>query len=362
MNRHGFTLIELMVAMFMASVVSIALFTAFSQSLSIQKTVDDFLYLSGHEYMIHKQLSDDLMGAFIPLQGAPQQPQVTKNPAPKSGAAQQQNAQTNPAAQEPEKKIKPLEKVFFATDKSGLFDNLTFITRNPLAIYWSDYSGHAKAKRARVIYQLEAEADHENSYRLTRQEGSELVAKKYEAKETNGRKYTVATGIKSMQLTYTYSVAEEKPLQKNQPPGQKLDPQKTTPAKISFKTLKSWNSDDEKQRKETKALLPDFVQITTELWDKQRKKSSTITSTVALISDKEVGQKKQQLVADTNAASSQQPTPASAQASGAFTPAPPRASNDTVTHIGTIDLSKLDELPKTAQGYIDWTALIGKYI
>ena len=42
MHKPGFTLIELMVASFIASIISIIVITAFNQSFKFQKIIDDF--------------------------------------------------------------------------------------------------------------------------------------------------------------------------------------------------------------------------------------------------------------------------------------------------------------------------------
>lgn len=370
MNKRGFTLIELMVAMFMASIVSLALFTALSQSLNIQKIVDDFLYLTAHEYMIHNQLSIDLMGAFVPIKG--EKAAQSHNSSKKSQNSSAQPTPTKSAqGSAPEKKEKPLEKVFLGTEKKSMFDTLTFITRNPLIIYWSESSGHAKAKRARVIYRLEIEeGEKEESYKLTRQEGAELVAKKYDSKETNARKQTVATGIKSMQLSYLFSFSQEdqekkKETQHNAKEAEKTSQKSNPRSKITFKTINHWNSDDNNQYKETKTAIPDFVQITTELWDKQRKKSRTITTTVPLVSIKENQKNVPSLTTPEQNQSAlpntakEQTTPVKRQQT--FGPTTPQTTNTEAQYIGTIDLTQLDELPKLPTGAIDWHTLLGSY-
>ena len=65
------------------------------------------------------------------------------------------------AQNEGEKKPKkPLEKVFYSVNKEGNLNQLSFLTTNPLQVYWSSKAGSAKPRIARVLYTLKEEKRH----------------------------------------------------------------------------------------------------------------------------------------------------------------------------------------------------------
>ena len=80
----------------------------------------------------------------------------------------------------PEKeKPKPIEKIFYSTNKDGILEMLTFVTNNPLVVYVGKDVGEVKPKVVRVQYSLKPEADKKNSYTLFRQESMELDLEKF---------------------------------------------------------------------------------------------------------------------------------------------------------------------------------------
>ncbi len=64
----GFMLIELIISVLIASMVSGVLLTALYQGNRIQLMVDDMIYTSERVAIVAHQLEKDLAGAFVPVQ------------------------------------------------------------------------------------------------------------------------------------------------------------------------------------------------------------------------------------------------------------------------------------------------------
>ena len=208
MTKPGFMLIELIVASLVASMVAALLLAALAQSNRFQTIDDNLIDLSTRIAVISNQLEKDVMGAFIPVQ-AEEKKEEPKKQEPSNDKAQQDAspdlkgvAQNVPAKEKP----KPIEKIFYSTQKNGQLDILTFVTNNPLVVYVGADVGEVKPKVVRVQYSLKPEAEKKDSYALFRQESMELDLEKYK----NVTSYEVIGGIKRCTMTFTARI-EKKP-------------------------------------------------------------------------------------------------------------------------------------------------------
>lgn len=196
MKRAGFSLIELMISLVIAGMLSAALMTLIVQISGIQERLTIMTSIYGRIAVVQNQMERDIMGAFIP--------------------AQVDLLQTSTEKKEQQK---PLDKIFYATSKEGgRFELLTCITSSPLEIFFGVKNAQLKPRVARVVYRLVPDTQRKNSFVLMRQEGfSDLYFDKYNQDATGQlRSYALIDGIQHMTVDYitieqTTPKGDEKP-------------------------------------------------------------------------------------------------------------------------------------------------------
>jgi len=246
--KKGFILIELLIATLIAGMISILLLTALQQTNKFQSVIDNNIDIYTRATIFHHQLEKDIMGAFVPIQ-----------------------AYEKSVGSEKKQKKPPLDHIFYSANRDKKFDILTFITTNPLAIYWGVKTGSAKPRIARVVYRLKPEDKKKLSYILLRQEGSKLSFARYEKNNQKApRSYQLIDGIKDLSITYT--IVEKQ--------------QETDKKQLSYKTVNEWNWPQKNQQgKKEKPPLPQFITVNLVLWDNDYKRDTSFTFIFAIIID-----------------------------------------------------------------------------
>lgn len=268
----GFSLIEVLIALSIASIIGIALFSSLDQMTRISNKVDTIIEDDDRMALLHNQLKKDLSGAFVPTQ-AVEQP-IDKD----------------------KKNKKPLEKVFYSSNsEKNTLNTLTFITTNPLTSY-----GSSKPRIARVVYKMvpQKENGQQPSYTLLRQQGPDLEYDTYKQDNKKNRSYAVAEQIKNLTIEYTTT---KKSVQKNDsknPPeletvkewdsdknAPKEKAQEETKKKENAATQKNQQSpqNPEKKEKEERIWLPLYATITITLWDARKKHEYTTQLIVPIV-------------------------------------------------------------------------------
>jgi type II secretory pathway pseudopilin PulG len=279
MKAPGFILIELLVSLIIAALLSIGMMSSLTMVFKTNEVMDSLMDISGGSLRLQQQLERDLSGVFIPtsLLATATDMQTTSTLTTKPG---QQPASPAPKKEPAEQKNKQL---FFATKKDKNTEVLTFITTNPLASFWSDSAGQAQSRVVRVVYRLEPDKDNPPLFRLMRQEGMDLDFKNYApgAKKTI-RALEVMSGVKTFELKFMVedepekkdkAVSDATPLGKLAPgtakPAGDGEPKKT----IMYKTLDEWLGEEKKDEKSDKKApkIPRFVLLKVTLMDKQKK-------------------------------------------------------------------------------------------
>jgi hypothetical protein len=272
--KHGFMLIELIIATLIASMVGGILLTALAQGTRFQTAIDNIVDTSLRIGIVSNQLEKDLMGAFVPAQAESSEKEETEDQDEEAEIAEEKK----PAIKKPDEtqgkakeKQKPLEKIFYATNKEGNMDQLTFITNNPLVVFVGKDVGVIKPKIVRVQYMLKPEVDKPNSYTLYRQESIELDLDKTK----NIRSYEVIGGIKSLSAIYTARIEKKQEAAKASE-GQQKEQQKIS---YEYKTSKDWVSERKKEgdKEQEFPRIPHSVEIKVVLWDKQDKQEKEFT-------------------------------------------------------------------------------------
>ena len=319
--KYGFMLIELIVATLIASMIGSLLLTALYQSSRFQTSVDTMFDMSLRVGIVTNQLERDLMGAFVPTQARIKDAQEEEGADKKDTTSQQASdsakASSDKQGKGEEKKEKmskpaekPLEKIFYSTNKGERLDTLTFITNNPLSVFVGKDVGVVKPKAVRVQYVLKPESETlvqassdnqgergKDTFTLFRQEGTELDVAKFGPT----RSYELINGIKECAVTYTAKIesssakdtADKQELGKNdsQSSSGKKDVAKKEskqpeqkPKVYEYKTSKDWVS--ERKQEDSKATkeeeqefprVPYLIEIKMVLWNKQHSKDEEFT-------------------------------------------------------------------------------------
>jgi len=285
--KSGFSLLELIIATLIASLVSTLLMTSLYQSGKYQVIVDTIVDMSMRVNIVSVLLEKDLIGAFIPvqakmrdqkkeeMQSAEKEPLVAKKSLKESS---QESDEGGEIAKKNKPAPKPIEKIFYSTNKDKHLDVFTFITNNPRAAYVSSDTGVVKPHVVRVQYAVKPEEGYEkkDSFTLFRQEGTELDMGNFK----NVREYEVLSGIKDITVMFTARLEKK---ENNTPAGEpsgKKEEEKKTPQKkqapqkkeYEYKTMAEWVS-EQKEQKDSKAAefprIPYFVEIKLSLWNKE---------------------------------------------------------------------------------------------
>lgn len=267
-NQNGYVILEVLISTVIAAVLSTGLMTTIMQITDVQTVVDSVTSIYGRATIFQSQLEKDLMGAFVP--------------------AQYDLIQTKTGAQKD--KVKPVDKIFWGESKGkgGRLDYFTFITTNPLEIFFGVKDVKLKPRVARVVYRLMPDSRQKNSYVLWRQEGySDLHFDRFK-QDAQGemRSYPMIDGIQ--ELSVKFILIEEKETGK----GEKKEGEKRKVSYI-YKRLPSWKDVEKKQEKEKKKegsgpemrpypKLPQQVEFTLSLWDASYKKHRTFSFVIPI--------------------------------------------------------------------------------
>lgn len=324
-RKVGFMLIEVMIATLIATIIAAALFVVLDQINRSTIVTQNYADIYAKAAIVNKQFERDLAGFFLPLasqkditqkkdEASKEQPPAAEQQKDQKNIPQN-NAQASTASDV--KPIKKITKVFYAKNKDKNVELLTFITNNPMQVYWSDKSGKAKPRAARVVYRLMPDKEFKNSFILTRQEGSDLYFDAYaKSDKSSARPYEMIDGIKSFAIEYII----EKPSQSDDSQAQKKDEQSKPKEYVRKKEWKDEQAkeqntaspEDKKTEKKEKKQFPEFVVIKMALWDDQKKQDTQFEFHFPLIAQGEQPAEPQESIAarlleQTKAQQAQQP-------------------------------------------------------
>jgi prepilin-type N-terminal cleavage/methylation domain-containing protein len=289
----GFSLVELLIATFIASILGSLLFFALYQVNRSVPVVDNTTAIYEKAALINAQFERDLSGTTAPNEFYYRQPE------PERKKKQEANAKAEPALSKVEgadkkkseedkketegekKPKKPLEKIFYSSNKESALNQLSFLTTNPLQVYWTAKTGSAKPRIARILYELKEEKGTPKSYSLIRKESPNLEFDQITKTGKEGpQEYVLAEGIKSLTAEYTYYVPEKKVDQKKLAEQKAKGEQAEAPKEAKKKEIKKtnqWVVQEKKEGKEEEGsqlpLAPQLVELKIALWDNQKKRS-----------------------------------------------------------------------------------------
>ncbi|HJZ24240.1 MAG TPA: prepilin-type N-terminal cleavage/methylation domain-containing protein [Candidatus Babeliales bacterium] len=266
MTKPGFSVIELMIVIALASLMSLALFQSFYQSNRIVQRAD--LMMDVDERIIHIQdrLEKDISGAFVPLFAQAKKKKAEFEEREKKEQVEQNNKNESAKKEPKEKRFMPIEKVFFCSLQGKNINELTLITSNPLIGYES-----TQPRIARVRYLLKQDTKNKRAFSLFRQESPELIYQTFVSTK-NPRSYLIADNIKRLSIDFYRPKTSKKNNNKdNEDEG--------------FVKARSWNSDKQAKAKDPRYLIPPYLEITVDLWNNQQTKSHIFELIIPLYSD-----------------------------------------------------------------------------
>lgn len=250
--RTGFTLIEILIAVVIASLISLTLFQFFYQSQLSVRRVESLLMYTENIPLVYHQLEKDISCAFVPQQALAVADQTSTSTAAPVPTTSQQGKQQPPPKEEDKKK---LEDVFVAKQEKEITSFMTFIATNPLLGY------EEQAPRViRIVYRLEEIPGERRQYKLLRQEVADLSFEHLEKEKKE------SIMLMDTITAWKCSFIVEK----------KSDAEKDEKSKKEYETFATW---DTKLSKKLKRVVPDFIEIKGAYWDTQRSREQTFTFT-----------------------------------------------------------------------------------
>lgn len=282
MNKPGFTLVEVLLASAIAVILTGLLFMVVRQLNSSIPIIDRRADVYEKAAILNAQLERDFSGIIAPNEFYARQ--KTKAQDKQESSAEQKTlrqaqddrgeekkkkeSQEESLSQEAPKK--PLEKLFYSMNKDGMLDQISFITVNPLQVYWGK-TASAKPRIARVVYSVQEEKNSrknaKRSYRLVRQESPLLDWDQFKS-DASIAEYTVADNIKSITVEFSAITVPQENTQ-----GQSADEQKASKKEIEKK--KDWTEKVQEQTDAAKKLplAPQLAQFDVVFWDQNQQRS-----------------------------------------------------------------------------------------
>lgn len=260
--RPGFTLIEIIIALLVSSMVAMIILRTFRQTTTtfqrVTTLIDDNAELLG----VYAQLERDLSGAFVPAVWKEAAVRDVKEEEEAAKVAAQQSKDIKATKKElGEQAVQQATKrpVFSTEVKEGNLTQFSFVTTNAFVIF-----DEPAARAVRVTYKLveqTQEEAREKRYRLMREETPYVAEGAVYGRKRQTRSYPLLINITS--LTGLFSALEEKTSDKDKK------------ASSEFVSLSEWGT--EAQKKKSKRLMPEWVKLTGTVISPVSKKSLPFT-------------------------------------------------------------------------------------
>lgn len=260
--RAGFTLIEVLIATAIASILGASLFYSYHQTNKVVTYMTDYVDIFSAAILVDHQLSKDVAGSFIPVQAIPPK----KKPTQKEGQEQTQELR----AEEEQQKKPVLKDPFISNNHGQNMSMFSFITNNPMRIFWGKKSGEPKPSIARVVYTLQEDKTAPKDkprFTLYRQEGPDLNLAPYTKKESSFERYQIADNIKACTLKFVVRV----------------EPEEGKEGKVEFKTFTDWQLGKDEKDLRAKVKIPDEVSMQLTLWDTKQQQDRSFVFNIQIV-------------------------------------------------------------------------------
>ena len=260
--RKGFTIIEVVIAIFLASLISLSLFQLLNQVRRAVKRITNVIDVDMPLIGFYNQVEKDVTGMFAPFSSM--EVFINKD----KEAAKQKEREKIPFM--PDKKdaplvSKPIENVFELEVKGTSFF-WSFITTGGIQVLDAEGNVAPVPFVRRVAYVLESDPQQEGLYRLMyRFSGTNLELKDFQSADFTPS-YELVNGIKQLGIEVTVLQVVEKEVKPDDKKGDKKDAKKEAPKKpqkevISTRTvtIKEWKPEEIWEKYKT--LIPAYVKL-----------------------------------------------------------------------------------------------------
>ena len=289
--RKGFSLVELLIALALSSVIMLGLVQANRNAARLLQEAQSLLVVNRQVALLYNQLERDITGCTPyakPVAYVKERPK--KKEESEKGAVEEKKEPEKPDAEKEDKKkekeqfvsscaLEPFEDATYriGDKKWQQTKKISFITTTPLEVYEQDHE-----RMVRVGYELvydkklsSPQKSVHTLYRLQTDELENITFKEDEQKKTKPvSKVVVANHIKQFSLEAAY---DKKPPQKKE--GAPAEPvAEETPEQIKVFT---WGEEEEKEK--SKTLFPDHFSANIELWDADLNRSYSFVCTLPVL-------------------------------------------------------------------------------
>jgi prepilin-type N-terminal cleavage/methylation domain-containing protein len=255
--KKAFTLIEILIATAIASLLATSLFYAYYQTNKMVTFTSDYIDFFNTAILVDRQFTKDVSGAFIPVQAVK---------VKKAKQQEQKAEQKTDQKKQNESEEQPLLKDPFVSKGKDQLQLFSCITNNPMRIYWGKKSGGPQPAIARVVYTLQEDKQapkNKPRFALYRQEGIELALAPYTKKESVIERYLIADNIK--ECTLTFFVIDEKEKE-----GREI---------IEFS---EWRVGKDEKDLRSKVKVPNAVRLDLTLWNKAQTRERSFSFSLQL--------------------------------------------------------------------------------
>lgn len=260
-SAPGFSLIELVIAITIASILSLMVFMFVNRSGQVNKRVATAVDYGLALTVAYSQLERDLMAIMVPESAFATYKRSLKKTKP------EKTEETEPATDKPEKRKRDLPVPFFARATDNKLDLLFFTTTNRMTRHkvFAPYN-------SRVVYQLVPDDALPGHFKLVRSESNNLARPIEDFTRGDVHGHVLLSRIKSLSIKLFVpeepkaepkaepKQAPEKDGQEQAKPAEK-QPQPQKDKKIIYKELTSW---DPAQLKGAPYMVPAYIEISGE--------------------------------------------------------------------------------------------------
>lgn len=252
-QTYGFTLIEITIALFISSMLTLLLYQSFSQAQRAARNSSALIDAVTAMPIAYNQLEKDFTTIFVPARVFSD---IADKAQKKEGASSPAQTTASSPEESDKKPKEPFKDIFVSTLQEKNLAQLSFISTHSLALY-NTVVPHA----VRVLYRLMPTVDNPKIFTLVRQETTTLDMPLKKFKEEKVREYDLMRGVKELRVEL---LVPEKEPEAEQQPGQEKQEQKQTKQEQQPKkyiTLDKWEGDSEKGDKKTEHLIPAYIHV-----------------------------------------------------------------------------------------------------
>lgn len=246
--RSGFTIIELMIALMISSLVGISLYQMFFQTSRTVREIVQVIHADEPIYPIYNQLQNDITGMFAPRATVNFYIKTLADATDKDAKSQEKKEQPklNDNKDEAKKNDNIIKDVFFVETKESGYLFLSFITTGGVSQLEANGSLVPNSFVRRVAYVIQDDPSRPGTMKLSYKFNNESPAIDFIKRADFYPSYKILDGIKDFVIEFTIFEPQT---------SENKDKPKSTERVI----LKEWN--EEEIFEKYKALIPAYITI-----------------------------------------------------------------------------------------------------